>query len=143
MQNRRKKEISANEKAGNDIDRSDLFEVEPDPEEIPKFFSKFDNNKGVVTDQLFEDLNAPASDFLDEEPFDQATPQTLDPMILIKSLSPKAPKSHILRRLSEDLPQLMVEKNKTMVESILQDLKERFGLSQNQIKAMREAMPLT
>jgi hypothetical protein len=91
-----------------------------------------------VPEQLSEDLIAPASSFIEEELPDQIRPRTLDPRKLIESISRKALKSHILLRLSEDLPPLMVEKNKTMIESILQDVKERFGLNRDQIKALRE-----
>jgi hypothetical protein len=113
-----------------------LIGTEPDIDELRQLFRK---TKEVNTpEQPFESLIASASIFLDEELPDQMRPRTLDPRKLIDSISPRAPKSHILSRLSEDLPPLMVEKNKTMVESILQDLKERFGLNGNQLKAVRE-----
>ena len=104
MENRRQKGNSDCEKAEMDADRSDLSELESDPDEIAQLISRIENNREVVTEQPFEDLNAAASAFLDEEPADQATYQASDPKTLIESISPKAPKSHILRRLSEDLP---------------------------------------
>jgi hypothetical protein len=138
MEDRRKKGILAGENREIDADRPNLFGPEPDPEEIARIFGRTDDNKGVCEpEQPFEDSDVPDSFSPDEEFPDQATTRADNPKILIESISPKAPKSHILCRLSEALPPLMTEQNETMVESILQYSKERFGLNGNHIKALR------